>query len=191
MQVLYERGFIDKGKLNEYSKNGKKRHKDNDGNIMDKYKQYVLTHLMQNCDDFKNQKNAVEELCEELSHIGDPSITILTSPKYHCEIAGEGIELNWGYSKKCYRNIPYHEKNTKVKFVTNVTECIGRVNIDLVKKFAAKTRRYMLTYQNVKGENLTYESIEKFVKKINTHRNIADSEKGYLEKIWRDSMGLT
>ena len=48
----------------------------------------------------------------------------------------------------------------------------------------------MVTYKNVKQDELSYESIEKFVKKINTHRNIADSEKGYIEKMWRESMGI-
>ena len=69
---------------------------------------------MRNCDNFINQKNAMEELCEKLSAIGEPSIKLLTSSKYHCEIAGEGIELNWGYRKKAYRNIPLDEKKRYV-----------------------------------------------------------------------------
>ena len=63
-------------------------------------------------------------MCKQLSLIGDPSIRILTSPKDHCEIAGEGIELNWGYCKKCYRNIPFDQKNKKDKFVKHVKESI-------------------------------------------------------------------
>ena len=143
LQVLYERGFIDLSKLSEYSRSGKKKEMDKDGKVMCDYKQYVLTDLMENCDDFKNQKNAIEELCEQLSLIGDPSIRILTSPKYHCEIAGEGIELNWGYCKKCYRNIPFDKKNKKDKFVKHVKESIQKVTLELVQKFAAKTHRYM------------------------------------------------
>ena len=81
-----------------------------DGNILDIYKKFVLSDIMAKCDDFKNQKNAMEELCDTLSAAGEQSITILTSPKYHCEIAGEGIELNWGFMKKGYRNIPFEDK---------------------------------------------------------------------------------
>ena len=66
----------------------------------------------------------------------------------------------------------------------------NNVKIYLVRKFAAKTRRYMLSYLNIKSEDLTYESIEKFVKTISTHRNMADSEKGYIEEIWRNSMKI-
>ena len=143
---------------------------------------------MKNCEDFINQKNAMEELCEKLSAIGEPSIKLLTSPKYHCEIAGEGIELNWGYMKKAYRNIPLEEKKKKDTFVKAVHDSKNMVNIDLVRKFAAKTRRYMLSYLNIQPEDLTYESIEKFVKTIATHRNMADSNKGYIEETWRKSM---
>ena len=188
--MLYERGFIDVDHLNEYSKNGKKEHIGDDGNILDNCKKYVLTDIMAECDDFKNQKNAMEELCENLSNIAEQSIHILTSPKYHCEIAGEGIELNWGYLKKCYRNIPLQSKKTKSAFDTSVRQSKDKVTIDLVRKFAAKTRRYMLSYLNVKQEDLSYENIEKFVKKIATHRNMADSEKGYIEKVWKESMKL-
>ena len=145
---------------------------------------------MAKCDDFKNQRNSMEELCDTLSSCGEQSITILTSPKYHCEIAGEGIELNWGFLKKGYRNIPLEEKKTKANFLKAVRESKDKVNIHLVRKFAAKTRRYMLTYSNIESEGLTYESIEKFCKKIATHRNMGDSEKGYIEQMWRESMKL-
>ena len=63
-----------------------------------------------------------------------------------------------------------------------------KVKIDLVRKFAAKTRRYMLTYRMIEPNDLTFESIEKFCKKIATHRNMADGERGYIEHMWRESM---
>ena len=143
---------------------------------------------MAKCDDFKNQKNAMEELCDTLSAAGEQSITILTSPKYHCEIAGEGIELNWGFMKKGYRNIPFEEKKTKSDFMKAVHNSKDKVSIDLVRKFAAKTRRYMLTYRMIEPNDLTFESIEKFCKKIATHRNMEDIERGYIEHMWRESM---
>ena len=190
LQVLYERGYVDINNLSKYSKNGRKKQMGEDDKILDIYKKYVLSDIMAQCDDFKNQRNSMEELCDTLSSRGEQSITILTSPKYHCEIAGEGIELNWGFLKKGYRNIPLEEKKTKANFLKAVRESKDKVNIDLVRKFAAKTRRYMLTYSNIESEGLTYESIEKFCKKIATHRNMGDSEKGYIEQMWRESMKL-
>ena len=54
--VLYERGVIDLSKLSEYSRSGKKKQMDKDGKVMCDCNQYVLTDLMENCDDFNNQK---------------------------------------------------------------------------------------------------------------------------------------
>ena len=76
----------------------------------------------------------------------------------------------------------------KDTFVKAVHDSKNMVKIDLVRKFAAKTHRYMLSYLNIQPEDLTYESIEKLVKKIATHRNMADSNKGYIEETWRKSM---
>ena len=40
----------------------------------------------------------------------------------------------------------------------------------------------MLTYQNKKGTQMTYENIEKWMKQYKTHRNVADIEKSYIDK---------
>ena len=76
LQVLYERRLIDKNNLDQYSKNGKKKQLGDDGLIKDQYKKYVLIDMMANCEDFKNQKNAMEELCDELSSIGSQNCNI-------------------------------------------------------------------------------------------------------------------
>ena len=80
--------------------------------------------------------------------------------------------------KKGYCNIPLDIKKIKTSFVKAVHNSKNMVSIDLVRNFAAKIHRYMLSYLNIQPEDLTYESIEKFVKKIATHRNMADSNKG-------------
>ena len=50
----------------------------------------------------------------------------------------------------------------------------------------------MLTYlaaaEQQDNQGLTYESIEKFQKKLKTHRNVSDQEKGYIAKVWRESV---
>ena len=35
---------------------------------------------------------------------------------------------------------------------------------------------------------LTFELIEKIIKKTKTHRNIGDQEKGFVEQVWRESI---
>ena len=61
------------------------------------------------------------------------------------------------------------------------------MKVNHVSKFAAKNRRYMLAYRNIEHDQLSYETIEKFVKTIKTHRNMADSCKGYIEGVWRET----
>ena len=129
----------------------------------------------------------MEELLDELSTLQDQKVVLHTSPKYHCEIAGEGIELCWGLMKKIYRSIPLEDKRKKVKFLTAVHKCFNDVTVEHVGKFAAKTRRYMVAYQNIDVDKLSYEIIEKFVKKIRTHRSMADIDIAFIEKVWRET----
>ena len=100
LQLLYERKMIDVHNLNLYSLSGKKNQKDIAGNVLPQFQKYVLKKLMNDLTDFKEERTAMEVLFEDLSNLGSPSIHMLTSPKYHCGISGEGVELAWGFSKK-------------------------------------------------------------------------------------------
>ena len=66
LQVLWERGMIDSNKLSEYSMNGKKSQLDNNGNIKEEYKKYILPNMMQKCTDFKEEKTAMQHLLTQL-----------------------------------------------------------------------------------------------------------------------------
>jgi len=48
--------------------------------------------LLEQCSDFKNELSALQLLSQEIS------ITVDAMPKYHAELAGEGIVYSWGYS---------------------------------------------------------------------------------------------
>ena len=107
----------------------------------------------------------MEELVMKLLEVGEQNIYILTLPKYHCEIAGDGIEFVWGLIKKWYRNVVLSKKQTKDSFTDCFKDCVAKTSIEHVRKFATKVRRYMLSYNNLNNNELTYKSIEKFVKK--------------------------
>ena len=115
---------------------------------------------------------------------------LLTSPKYHCELAGEGVEYCWGLAKRFYRSVGIEEKRTKEKFQKIVRESIEFVKKEHVEKFSAKCRRYMMAYNafNGDGDALTYKVIERFVKMAKTHRNIADQDKAFVEKAWKEAI---
>ena len=194
LQVLWERGWVDETRLGEYSLKGMKHQVDNDGNIKEEHRHFVLRTLISNCADFKEEKSAMEVLLEDLTNksANNQTIELLVSPKYHCELAGEGVEYCWGLSKRFFRNKGLETKNTKNKFENVVREAIEYVRKDHVEKFSAKCRRYMMAYKNIENESmgLTYDWVERFVKKTKTHRNILDQERGFIEEVWRASISL-
>ena len=168
---------------------------DKDGKqVREEYRHFILRTLMSNCADFKEEKSAMEVLLEDLTNksANNQTIGLLVSPKYHCELAGEGVEYCWGLSKRFIHNKGLEAKNTKKKFEIVVREAIEYVRKDHVEKFAAKCRRYMMAYKNIENGSmgLTYEWVERFVKKTKTHRNILDQERGFIEEVWRDSISL-
>ena len=71
-------------------------------------------------------------------------------------------------------------------------QSIEYVKQEHVVKFAGKYRRYMMAYYNARNgdHELTYDWIERFVKKTKTHRNILDQERGFIEEVWRASISL-
>ena len=193
LQILWERGYIDINNLNTYSLKGKKNHFDDNGKLKAEYEKYSLRLVMSRCSDFIEEESAMEHLFHLLSSKGQSTLKMLTSPKYHCELAGEGIEYCWGMAKRMYRSIDLLEKNTKQKFDEHVRMSIEHVNIESVILFSGKGRRYMMVYQN-NGNNdecnngMTYESIEKFQKKFKTHRNVADIDRAFIEREWQRSI---
>ena len=131
------------------------------------------------------------DVLRELSEkAGDSEIRLLTSPKYHCELAGEGVEYVWGLAKRFYRSVEIGEKRTKEKFQKTVRESILFVRKDHVINFGGKCRRYMMAYNayDSNGDPLTYKLIERFVRISKTHRNIADQDKAFIEKAWKDAI---
>ncbi len=124
-------------------------------------------------------------------------MTTLVTPKFHCELAGEGIEYDWGLSKRDYRSLPHASKTGKENFLKSLKQSLSKVTVEHRRKFSAKARRYMLTYRLFDSEGtledcekrgLTYKDIEKHVKTLfKAHRSSFDQEYGYISKIWRES----
>ena len=113
---------------------------------------------------------------------------MLTSPKYHCKLPGEGVEYAWGFMKRNFRNYSLKEKNTKEKSNKAVRESVELVSVQNVSKFSGRCRHYMMTYQNMEynnKENVTFDMIEKYTGKLKTHCNVGD-----IEKAWREAIGV-
>ncbi len=136
LQVLWERGGINENNLKEYSLKGKGYQMDEDGNLKEEFQCYNLRTLMSNCANFKEEKSAMEVLLQDLStkSHNNQKIELLVSLKYHCELAGKGVEYVWLVMKKHYHCKPLEEKNTKKKFekvVREAAECAKKSSVEL------------------------------------------------------------
>ena len=72
-------------------------------------------HLLSQCKDFKNEQSQLEKIDAKYGY------EIWFTPKYHCELAGEGIEYMWGYMKWSYCCI---KKSTKKMFEDCVKQLV-------------------------------------------------------------------
>ena len=184
LQMLWERGFIDVTKLQQYTVDGKK----------DAYGVLVpntsLKLMVSNLLDFKEEESLLQSIGCSMGVIID------RTPKCHCEFAGEGIEYSWGCSKNEYRGKPINAKRKKEQFRDTVRACLSRdvLTTETVQKFSARARAYMLAYLALENQSEAYTNaettmsstsivtkIEKMVKEFKTHRCALDFDGSFIK----------
>ena len=62
---------------------------------------------MASCLDFAEEMTALQHVGHELG------VSILTTPKFHAKMAGEGIEYSWEVSKSVYCRMPLDSRKGK------------------------------------------------------------------------------
>jgi hypothetical protein len=219
LQIAYERGFLDAEKKNAAGKvvswegtiikdtndNNRvqdvpgPRHRDQQpGRAIKKPKKRQdqstsLRRILERCDDFKLEKSQLECLVDSLG--GNCRMT----PKVHPEIAGVGIEYDWGYAKLKFRKeindgLALHlEENVKKALSPTETLTLNRT-----RKFARKAREYKLTYfflfsmltqtdltpgstlVGADEQRLAKETIESITKAFKAHRCALDSNYAFI-----------
>jgi len=188
-QILRERGLIDPNNLSQCSKDGKK---DASGKVVKNTSYY---RIMENCPDFMNELSSLECLCEKLGAKASHS------PKFHCEIAGEGIEYDWAMGKGEYRRRPLSAKKGMDNFRGLVRECFGPtvLTAERAKKAAQRARAYICTYFALDGiardsdsdlehyQKIPYEKIQQTQKSMRAHRFVLDFDKGHTNAILRQT----
>ena len=151
---------VETDERNYYSLKGKASQMNNEGKILPQHRCFVLCSLMADCTDFKEDKSAMEVLLHDLStkSRNNQKIEFLVSPKYHCELTGEGVEYVWAVMKKYYCRKPLEEENTKKKFKKVAREAAECVKQSSEKLFSARCCWYMIAYMNLSKGNrkLTY-----------------------------------
>jgi hypothetical protein len=182
LQVARERGLINVTDYKLYTKGGKKRA---DGTV-DETKSLVK--IVGECADFQNELTHLQVMAEALA------ITVDFTPKFHAEIAGEGVEYSWGHSKGCYRRRPLQRKKSRASFRDLVKECISTNELTKrrVRRFSARARAYICTYHYLSEERLNggegdnrmgpllLDEIERLMKDFKSHRSAFDFDRGFL-----------
>ncbi len=189
LQILHERGMLDpeKVKADLYRLGGKK---DKDGVFIpgSSHKE-----LLASCSDFKNELSLMQHLGISLG------VHIASTPKYHAEIAGEGIEYDWALSKNWFKRLPLSERKTRAGFATQVKKALSSeiVTKGRARGSARRARSYILAYiyldeqqkagNGVEGDLLLFPDIEgvakKFSKRSKSHRSAADFDTAFVNRL--------
>ena len=114
-QTTWEQGLLD---LDSFSEKGLLDDMEN------RIEKTNLSILLTHCSDFADGESLLQFNIRLLGAV------CIHSSKYHCEIAGEGIEYSWGISKAKYRRIKVKDKRTAEKFRHQVGKCLSREYLD-------------------------------------------------------------
>ena len=188
LQIAWERGLLDLNRycVEDFSDKGKL---DDCGNVI---QDTSLDYLLSKCIDFIEEKSLLQL---NLDNLG---AQCFHSPKFHCELAGEGIEYSWGVAKLAYRKLKKAEKNTIGKFHSQVQLCLSHdhLTINRVRLHSKRARDYMVTYfiMSIEGENgtngeisldemkpcaVSASKIEQMRRTVKTHRAAIDFDKSF------------
>jgi len=196
LQVLWERGTIDEDNLSQCTNNGKN---DADCNLMPGTS---LRLLMANCTDFVNEETALQHLGR---HLG---LKVIHTPKFHAELAGEGIEHSWACAKSDHRRRPLSQKKGLQNFKNLVQQSCGPdvLTKERACKFSRRARAYICTRHlldkqqaappaeaaagddaaavgNASKQQALFHEIERLQKKFKTHRCALDFDSGFVNAV--------
>ena len=189
LQVLWERGWVDEQYFSEY----RKISTDDDGKVIE---DRSLVILMASCLDFANEISQLQAIGTQMGS------EVMLTPKFHCEMAGEGIEYAWGVSKSIYRSKKLADKKSLSGFHHLVkNQCLSKVAIPLVsvRRFSHRARSYICAYyeyetthaNGIESRNrengnetalpsLNYSLIQKMQRKFKVHRGALDFDKSFI-----------
>ena len=192
LQVLWERGWIDVSRFDDYA-----IIKKDDTGAVDE--ELSLQCLMESCLDFANEITELQSMGEKMG------VRVISTTKFHAEMAGEGIEYLWGVSKLWYRSKPLKLKSKKASFLQLVRGCLDPklITKEKVRSFSKRARSYICAYyalehtkQNINNNDnetinhdemallscaIEYEKIEQMVKMFRTHRCAFDFDRKFCD----------
>jgi hypothetical protein len=148
-----------------------------DGDVEDEADQHVAdpTRSMEaatlQCRDFREVRSMLEVVVEEAGHL------LMLSPKYHAELAGQGIEYDFGRCKWWFRNHNSHSTaGLREKSMQSMK--LDVVSLRLTRKYARRGRDYQRAYLWGHGGL----EVETAVKKYKCHRAAIDQSYKFIVK---------
>jgi hypothetical protein len=180
LQVLWERGWIDVSQLDRYTIEAAT---DENGQVLEGAEEWSLKCLMASCLDFAEELTALQHVGSQLG------VSVIITPKFHAELAGEGVEYSWGITKGLYRRKPLVSKKGKESFRKLVCEVTSRdiLKTSTIRKLSRRARAYICAYYSLyesqnRGDTtkLTLPLIERVVKAFKTHRAALDFDAGFV-----------
>ena len=122
---------------------------------------------LSSCVDYVNEISELQQMCMDLGHHA------LFASKGHCELAGEGIEYDWGYSSKFKRR---QHRDQDVHLLEDTLRSLSPSVLPLlrVRKYERTAWRYKQAYRRRKrGEATDGEEMEiqRLQKEIRRHRD--------------------
>ena len=149
-----------------YTKRGKK---DAETGDIDESTSFVS--ILSDCADFKKEFSILEKIAERYNSM------IWFTPKYHCEIAGEGVEYMREYCKRLFCRVPLAKRRKKADFENAVRNTVSSEMIppSLIRCFSRRARQYMCAYHHLHSETadadtiqISLKMVEKLVKNFKT-----------------------
>ena len=115
------------------------------------YKTPELIEILLSCHDFDNTETYLQTITRTLG------VTSERSPKFHCEMAGEGIEYDWSFCNSKYRCRPLTEKRGRQSFQQLVKEIISWLSVtkEQSRRSSARAKSFISGYFNINFENGT------------------------------------
>ena len=147
LQVLWERGWIDEAQLDKYTVDVAT---DGDGEALEGAEDWSLKCLMASCLDFAEEMTALQHVGKQLG------VSVIITPKFHAELAGEGVEYSWGIAKGMYRRKPLISKKSKESFKKLVHDVTNRevLTTETIRKLSKASKilhlRVFITLRELK-----------------------------------------
>ena len=131
-----------------------------------------------------------------MQHLGEKlQGTVGATPKYHAEIAGEGIEYVRALSKNWFKRQPLTKRKTRGQFKELVVEALSSEVVrttKVVRGCGRRSRSYVLAYlflhrhgdeEAVKKE---FVDIKLTSKKYRTHRGPSDQQSHFINLLYKE-----